>query len=224
MPSKKHILLVEDSSGEAKGIITRLSEIKEYDVTVKWIDNCDEALKICISESQFDLIIMDLHYKDEDDTSFEIEEGDDLIIQLRKCYKSPPPIVVYSMIKQPVTLDLLVNNIGVDGYIIKGRRSLDELAYSLNLIFIGGHYISKEVKDVINKNKRALSIDRMDRAILRKLFKGFKINELPALLKKDGFSSCGQATVENRIKDLKEYFQAKTTLQLVALAKEKQVF
>jgi len=64
----------------------------------------------------------------------------------------------------------------------------------------------------------------MDRAILRKLFKGAKIKQLPQLLKNDGFVACGQATIENRIRDLKDYFDAKTTLQLVAIAKEKKVF
>lgn len=219
---KKHILLLEDSSGEAKGIMQRLSEIQEYDINVTWIDTCDEALETC-TKTSFDLVIVDLHYKDEGlDTT--IEDGEDFIIQLRKTVKNAPPVVVYSMIQQPVTLDLLVNVIGVDAYIVKGRRSLDELAYSLNLILIGGQYISKEVKQILERNKNAMNITRMDRAILRKLYQGAKINQLPDLLKKDGFTSCGQATIENRIKDLKEYFEASTTLQLVALAKEKKVF
>ena len=51
-----------------------------------------------------------------------------------------------------------------------------------------------------------------------------KINELPTLLTKEGFKSTSQATIENRIKDLKDYFDAKTTIQLVAIAKEKRVF
>ena len=224
MSKTKNILLVEDSSGEAKGICTRLSEISEFTISTTWIDTCDKALRACKEEKPIDLIIVDLHYKEEDQFTPEIENGEDFIIQMRKCFKSPPPIVVYSMINQPVTIDLLVNSIGVDGYIVKGRKSLDELAFALNLIFIGEQYISKEVRQIINKNKNALDITRMDRAILRKLFKGAQIKQLPELLKDEGFTSCGQATIENRIRDLKDYFDAKTTLQLVAIAKEKKVF
>ncbi len=224
MSKTKKVLLVEDSSGEAKGICTRLSEISEFTINATWIDTCDKALKVCKKEDLIDLIIVDLHYKKESQLSQEIENGEDFIIQIRKCFKSPPPIVVYSMINQPVIIDLLVNSIGVDGYIIKGRKSLDELAFALNLIFIGGQYISKEVRQIMDANKDALDISRMDRAILRKLFKGAQIKQLPELLKNDGFTACGQATIENRIRDLKDYFNAKTTLQLVAIAKEKKIF
>lgn len=224
MSKFKNILLVEDSSGEAKGIRTRISEITEFRINVNWIDNCDEALRFCKEEEEINMIIVDLHYKKEDQSNPKIENGEDFIIQMRKCFKSPPPIMVYSMIDQPATLDLLVNSIGVEGYIIKGRKSLDELAFALNLILIGEQYISKEARQILKKNKNALDITRMDRAILRKLYNGLQIKQLPKQLKDDGFTSCGQATIENRIRDLKDYFDAKTTLQLVAIAKEKKVF
>ncbi len=219
---KKNILLIEDSSGEANGIIHRLNENKDYDLNVIWKDNCDDALVSC-EDKNIDLIIVDLNFKKEDKVMV-IEDGEDFIIKLRKKFKSPPPVIVYTMIQQPVTLDLLINVIGVDAYIVKGRKSLEELSHCLNLLLIGGQYISKEVKHILERNKNAMNITRLDRAILRKLFKGAKIKELPELLKNDGFNSCGLATIENRIKDLKDYFDAKTTLQLVALAKEKRVF
>lgn len=224
MNKTKNILLVEDSSGEAKGIISRLEEITEFNAIIVWAKTCDEALSKCETTVAVDAIIVDLQYTQEEGFESEIEYGEDLIIQIRKCFKSPPPIIVYTMTNKSVIIDLLVNSVGVDGYIIKGRNSLDELAYALTLIFIGGQYISKKARQIMIKDKNALEITRMDRAILRKLFKGAKINQLPDLLKKDGFSACGQATIENRIRDLKDYFDAKTTLQLVAIAKEKQVF
>lgn len=224
LSTSKNILLVEDSSGEAKGISSRICEISEFDITVYWRDTCDKALEFCKQEESIDLIIVDLHYKKEEGLISRIENGEDFIIQMRKCFTSPPPVMIYSMIDQPVIIDLLVNSIGVDGYVIKGRKSLDKLAYALNLMFIGEQYISKEVRQILKKSKNALSITRMDRAILRKLYNGSQIKQLPKQLKDDGFTACGQATIENRLRDLKDYFDAKTTLQLVAIAKEKKVF
>lgn len=225
MKEQKHIVLVEDSSGEAKGICTHLEEILDLDVKITWLDTCDKALRFCKREKTIDLIIVDLHYRPEGFiTANTIENGEDLVIQVRKHCDPAPPIIVYSMIDQPVTVDLLVKSIGVDGYIIKGRESLDELASAIIPVLKGGLFISKEARQIIEKNKNALDITRMDRAIFRKLYQGAQIKQLPELLRKDGFTSCGQATIENRIRELKDYFDAKTTLQLVALAKEKKVF
>lgn len=222
MKQKKSILLVEDFSDSAKGIISRLHEIPEYDLSIDWVDNCDDAFEKLSQKHNYDLLITDLQINPED-KKYTIETGEDLLIQVKKL-ENHPKTMVYSMVDQPVILDLIINDIKVDGYIIKGRKSLDELAFSLHLIFLGSTHFSKSVNETLIKYRDALHIDKLNRNILRYLYKGYKINELPNLLAKEGFKSASQATIENRIKDLKDYFDAKTTIQLVAIAKEKKVF
>lgn len=222
MKEKKHILLVEDFSDSAKGVIDKLDEIESYNLTIDWVDNCDDAYKKLNQTHTYDLLITDLQINSEN-KKYEIETGEDLLIQIKKL-ANHPKIIVYSMVNQPATLDLIVNDIGVDGYIVKGRKSLEELALSLHLVFIGSTHFSKCVNSTLTKYRDALQISRLDRNILRLLYEGNKVNELPELLSKKGFKATSQATIENHIKNLKDYFEAKTTIQLVALAKEKKVF
>ncbi|PHR72544.1 MAG: hypothetical protein COA67_04670 [Lutibacter sp.] len=222
LKQKKNILLVEDFSDSAKGVIARLHDIPEYELSIDWVDNCDDAFEKLNQKHNYDLLITDLQINTED-KKYTIETGEDLLIKIKKLDNNPK-IIVYSMIDQPVILDLIINEIVVDGYIIKGRKSLDELAFSLHLIFLGSSHFSKNVNETLIKYRDALHIDKLNRNILRYLYKGYKINELSSLLTKKGFKATSQATIENRIKDLKDYFDAKTTIQLVAIAKEKKVF
>lgn len=222
LKQKKNILLVEDFSDSAKGVIDKLNEIVAYNFTIDWVDNCDDAYKKLNTNHNYDLLITDLQINSEE-KKYLIQTGEDLLIQIKKL-ANQPKIIVYSMVNQPATLDLVVNGIGVDGYIVKGRKSLEELALSLHLVFLGSTHYSKCVNTTLTKYRDALQISRLDRNILRYLYRGYRVKELPVLLTKEGFKATSQATIENHIKNLKDYFEAKTTIQLVALAKEKKVF
>ncbi|MEZ4817715.1 MAG: response regulator [Flavobacteriaceae bacterium] len=212
-------MLVEDNSGDTRGILERLLDIKEYDWDIETVDTPERALNIC-KQKDFDLVVTDLHFKDHNG---EIKDGEELLIKLKKLDRNFK-IIVYSMLNQPGILDFIINSLKINAYIIKGRKSLEELAMCLGLVFMGNEYISKEALDILRKNKDAMLMDRMNRSILRHLYRGKKVNELPNLLKKDGFSSCSQASVEIRIKEMRDYFDVTSTIQLVAIAKERKVF
>jgi len=218
----KNILLVEDFSDSAKGIIERLSGLTKYQLNVDWVSNCDLAYSKLSQKHNYHLLITDLQINSEDQ-HYTIETGEDLIIKLKKLANCPK-IIVYSMIDQAAILDLIINIQEVDGYIIKGRRSLEELTNSLPLIFLDSTYYSKKVKTTLNKYRDTFQISKLDRIILKHLYLGYKINELPELLSKKGYKATSQATIENHIRNLKDYFDAKTTIQLVAITKEKKVF
>ena len=222
MKKTRNILLLEDFSDSAKGVIDKLSEVTACQLNVDWVTNCDLAYKKLARKHNYDLLITDMQINSENE-HYDIETGEDLIVKLKKL-TNYPKIVVYSMVDQPAVLDLLVNNLEVDGYIIKGRRSLEELVSSLPLIFLDSTYYSKKVKTTLHKWQNTLQTSRLDRAILRFLYQGYKINQLPELLSKKGYKSTSQATIENSIRDLKDYFNAKTTMQLVAIAKDKKAF
>lgn len=222
MKQNKNILLVEDFSDSAKGIIDRLQEIETYNFKIDWVDNCDAAFKKLNQNHNYDLLITDLQINEEENT-YTIETGEDLLIKIKKLDQKLK-LMVYSMIDQPAILDLVVNQIEVDSYILKGRKSLDELAFCLPLIFLDNTYFSKKVQTTLHKYKDALHINKLDRNILKFLYKGYKINELPLLLSQKGFKATSQSTLEGRLKLLREYFDAKNTIQLVAIAKEKKIF
>ncbi len=215
------ILLLEDESSVALGIITRLKQNQDYVMVIDWVDNCDDAFK-ALQEKEYAVFISDLSIED-DEKQFKIKSGEDLIIRVKKL-PNRPKIVVYSMYSQAITLDLIINNIGVEGYVIKGRNGLNDLALSLPLILSGNYFYSKKVHEKLQKFKETLKIDRLDRSILRYLYRGHIIKNLPRLLKEDGFKATSQASIENRIKMMKDYFCAQTTTQLVAIAREKNAF
>lgn len=224
-PRPVKILIAEDIDALASGIISKLKSSASFSFDITKVDTCDEAIekiKEAAHTTPFDLAFIDLHFK-KGKTKQHIDSGEDLLVQIKKLNLNIK-IIVYSIINHPATVDFIVNHMAVDGYITKGRKSLNEILPAVMLILDDQHYFSKEILDIIRQNKNALTITRSDRIMLKSLYLGHRITELPEILKAAGIKVYSHPTVEKRIKLLREHFNAKTNIQMVALAKEKGYF
>jgi len=209
---KLHILIVEDHDSSIRGISEVLQESDQYEISLSVLSTADEAFfRIC--RGGIDMVILDLHL--ETDHGSVLYDGDDLLMRLNK-ETERPPVIVFSKSNRVETLDHLVHNLAVDGYILKGRGSLKELVPAIRTVLKSGKpYLSKEVEQILSKHTDIIELDRVDRLILKSLARGYKQVDIPNELKNYDVNLSIRA-LEKRISRMKLKFGVqKSMAQLI---------
>ena len=209
---KLHILIVEDHESSVRGISDVLVENDQFDFIIEVRSNADEAY-LRISEGGIDIVILDLHL--ETDHGSVLYDGDDLLMYLNKL-ETKPPVIVFSKSSRVETLDHIVHNLGIDGYILKGRGSLKELIPAIQTVLESGKpYLSEGVKRILSNHTDIIELDRVDRLILKSLARGFKQNDIPNELQHHDIHLSVRA-LEKRISRMKLKFGVeKSMAQLI---------
>lgn len=143
-------------------------------------------------------------------------DGDELLIQLRKMETSPK-VIVYSKSDSLEVLDYLIDHLGVDGFILKSRESLEEVIPAIERVLDGDHYFSPSIKKLLRYHMDELEIDYTDRVMLKAFSNGVKQAEMKKYLAING-KSLSLSGIEKRIKRLKLRFNATTLTELVTIA------
>ncbi|GGD20452.1 helix-turn-helix domain-containing protein [Hyunsoonleella pacifica] len=216
----KKILLVEDIDSIGHGMSLKL----EQDLDIKNItmtQYCDDAylkfLKAEQDQAPFDLIITDLSFK-KDYKNSSISSGEQLIKKLRN-QNYNIPIVVYSVEERPTVVKKLIDWYDISAYVFKGRNSTKNMVDALKSVKTGKHFISSEVTATFQKNE-VFTLEEFDTIILRELSKGKTQEEISAYLKSKDISPSSLSSIEKRLNRLKDELKAKTTIQLIANAKD----
>ncbi|MEP1487864.1 MAG: response regulator [Algibacter sp.] len=216
----KKILLAEDIDTIGHGISAKINQELGVE-NIIMVQYCDNAyLKFVKAEKDqepFDLLITDLSFK-KDYRESSISSGEQLIKKLRD-QNYNIPIIVYSVEERPFVIKKLMDWYDVSAYVFKGRNSTKSMISALKAVKNGECFISAELSATLRK-KEIFTLEEFDTILLHQLSKGNTQEEISVILKEKSISPSSLSSIEKRLNKLKEELKAKTTIQLVANAKD----
>ena len=115
------VLIVEDSSGDAWLLIDMLDSQAGYNFYYDHVTLLDDAI-IKLQESQFDVVLLDLHLPDAD--------GTDAISEILSLDQNMPIVVISGIANEALALEAM--QLGVQDYLIKGEHDDAQLARTLH--------------------------------------------------------------------------------------------
>lgn len=216
----KKVLLAEDIDSINIGVIQALNElgITELD-HVKYCDDAVLRIRKSIADNvPYDLFISDLSFE-QDHREAKIKSGEEAIHQIR-ILRPDIKIIAYSVENKPFRIKSLFSKSSINGYVLKGRNSIDELKEAIQLLAEQGDiYLSPSLSHIL-KDKTTREIDDYDIHIIRQLALGIKQDDLENRFKELGITPNSKSTIEKHISKLKDHFRANNTVHLVAIAKD----
>jgi DNA-binding NarL/FixJ family response regulator len=210
----KKILVAEDLKGINEGILSFLTENLEIE-KLELVQYCDDAYlkykKAILDEEPYDLLITDLSFEG-DHREQKLASGDELATKIREI-DTDIKIIAYSVEKKFSKIKKLINTVGLNGYVSKGRTGLDELVTCVKEVYRGNTYLSPEVRPALTK-KNITELSDFDIEILKHLANGHIQKDISRLM----FTST--SSVEKRLNALKIVFRAKNATHLVSIIKD----
>ena len=216
----KKVLIAEDFDSINLAMMQALNEIGVAEV--HHAKYCDDAklkiLKANLDQQPFDLLISDLSFK-ADHRKVILESGDQLIAWVKQ--EQPNlKIIVHSVEEKRYHIQSLFQNYEIDGFVSKGRKSIEQLKYAIHKLFEGEtKYISPEIAHLL-QDKSVTEIDEFDVELIRQLSLGVPQDKMDLKFKELGITPNSKSTIEKRLGKLKDYFKANNTIHLVAIAKD----
>ena len=216
----KKVLVAEDFDSINLGIEQALKDLNIVDF--QHSKYCDDAFlkvrKAILDHEPYDLLISDLSFKT-DHREVKIASGDELIEQVRTLQPNIK-IIAYSVEDKGYRIKSLFENSGINGFVLKGRNSIEELKKAINLLAVSDQrYVSSEIATVIQE-KNNYEIDDFDVKILKQLSLGVPQDDIGEKFKELGIKPNSKSTIEKRIAKLRDFFKANNTIHLVAITKD----
>lgn len=211
----KKILIAEDFQDTNKGIVNALeSRLPEANLQEElYCDKAYNRFKTALDENQaFELLITDLSFK-EGPAARRLTSGQELIKAVR-AHDTGIKIIVNSMIEDPVQINRLFTDHQINGYVCKGRNSLNELVEAIHEVYQNRTYVSPHIN--LKKANTVFELDEYDLMILKDLANGATKREISRKLKRSNISPNSESTIDKRISRLFDQFEAKNTQHLIA--------
>jgi len=219
----KKVLVVEDIDAINIGITSTLKD--HFPFEVKVAKYCDKAFLMVKKALQinlpFDLLITDLSFA-EDHVKTVIKSGEDLVGMV-KSIQPGIQVLIYSIEDRPFKIQHFMDKLGTNGYVLKGRNSSKELVDAIHELGKNKRYITPQIQYSLKK-MAPLEIDDYDLQLIRELANGHSQQEISTLFENRRFNPSSLSSIEKRINKLKDYFMAKNTPHLVAIAKDMGLF
>ncbi len=178
----KKVLVAEDMDSINEGLSKTL---RSMGVTnIHHAKYCDDALlkvkKAKLDNEPYDLLISDLSFI-KDHREQQLTCGDELVVAVKN---ELPEIktIVYSIENRKQRIQNLVNKVGVNAFVCKGRNGLTELKKAVGIVYNNESYISPEIAHAL-RNNEVLEINDYDINVLTHLSKGFSQDQIAALFK-----------------------------------------
>lgn len=190
--------------------------------TIQHAKYCDEAFlkikKAQMDAEPFDLLISDLSFKT-DHRNEKLQSGEELIRAVKK--EQPNlKILVFSIEDKNHRIKNLIENEGINGYILKGRNSIPELKKAIKSIYSQESvYLSPIIANQVG-DKSLLEIENYDIELLKSLSKGLTQDEIGHQFKENYIAPWGSSSIEKRINKLKIFFKANNNAHLIAITKD----
>lgn len=218
----KKILIVDDIDTTTQGILPLLKELH-----IPLIDQaiyCDDALlkikKAQITQKPYDLLISDLSFT-EDFRTRNLKSGIELIDAVKKV-DSSLKIIIFSMESRVHIVQNYVKEHGINGFVCKGRNGGQNLKKAIQAVHHDALYLSEEVANALNK-KNILNLTEYDLTLIQLLANGTPQKTISSILKAKTIKPSSLRSVENRLSQLRDYFDVKTNIQLILKIKEKGI-
>jgi DNA-binding NarL/FixJ family response regulator len=217
------VLLVEDYQDTNRGIVEMLHERFDFDALQEEL-YCDKAfnrIRVALAQNKpYDLLLTDFYFN-EDHVAQQIKSGLDLIRKVREVQPSLK-IIVNSREDNPVKVNGLFKDQGIQAFVCKGRDSLRELETAIREVYHNRTYVSPQIK--LNVANNVFELDDFDRRILNYLADGLTKKEISEKLKKEAISPNSESSIDKKISRLFDGFGAKNTSQLlVKLVREGKI-
>ncbi|WP_299444110.1 response regulator [uncultured Aquimarina sp.] len=213
----KKIIIAEDIDSENLGIVSSISTSTQ--AAVETTQSCDKTLsriKEAIKHDQpYELLISDLSFNLDTRISHRIKTGKQLI----KVVKNIQPnikIIVFSGEDKPAIIKSLFENNHIDGYVCKGLYGLSELKKGITQVYEGNSFSCPVSKNALHQ-KNVTQLDHYEIQLLRLLANGYKQDEISYQFAEKGIEPNSKRSIEDRIRKLRQDFDAKTTVQLIHL-------
>ncbi|HIB38140.1 response regulator [Mesonia sp.] len=213
------IIIAEDIKSLHQGLETVLSKFN-VDKT-EFVQYCDDAyLQIKNAESRgepYDLLITDLSFA-KDHREVKLVSGEDLIKKLLED-KISIKILIFSIEDRRDKIKKFFNFLNIDAFVCKGRNDQKDLEKAIKALQKNEKYYSKSLGDLF-ENTQEHELTTYDIQILELLEAGNHQSEISKHFKEHNISPSSTSSVEKRINNLKNFFKAKNTTNLVAKAKD----
>lgn len=215
----KKILVAEDIDSINRGMSAVLQKLGRPEVF--HASYCDDAYlkarRAALDGSPFDLLICDLSFKP-DHRAEKLTSGQELISVVAGEFPELR-IIVYSVEDHPQTVRALWDTGQIHGYACKGRNGLFYLEKAIRTVHGGNNYLSAQVEAAV-QHRNFLTLREYELALLKLLANGFTQEEIEERFKKDGIAPSSKSSIEKRLKELKEDFNANTTIHLITILKD----
>ncbi|RKS45044.1 DNA-binding NarL/FixJ family response regulator [Gillisia mitskevichiae] len=215
----KKVLVAEDIDSINYAVASVLSEMK-----IAHIDHaqyCDKAYILAKKALQdgnpYDLLICDLSfipdYRDKKITS-----GKQLIAILKELDPNLK-ILVNSIEDQPQTVKQLWDTGDILAYVCKDRNGMRELKKAILEIDEGRTYNSPKIESAL-KQENLFVLKKFDINLLNGIANGLTQDEIQENFKQNNIIPNSKSSIEKRLKELREEFNANTNPHLIGIAKD----
>lgn len=215
----KKVLIAEDHESTNISVQKSLADLGVKQIEYTYY--CDDALMLvqtAVHELKpFDLLITDLSFE-EDHRPQKLSDG----IALIKAVKQVQPkikILVFTVENKPAIVDFLFKNIGISGFVKKGRYDAKELKLAIETIRKNKKYLTIDLKQKV-KEKNSHQFTTFDVTIISLLSKGVSQKDIPLYLKHNDIKPSGLSSLEKRLNLMKQILGFSKNEQLVAHCKD----
>lgn len=215
----KKVIVAEDLGSINHSLVYTLKEqlhIPQVEKAMYCDDAYLKALKSKNDHAPFELLVTDLSFT-KDHRDQKITNGKELVIKIREVLPQIK-VVVYSIENRANLIKPLFTDIGINGYICKGRTGLKELETAVRRLYQGTNYVSQEMEN--NLRSAVFELEDYDVLLLERLSQGDLQEEISFQFKENGITPSSVSTIEKRLNKLKLEFKAKNTTQLIAIVKD----
>ena len=215
----KKVLLAEDVDSISIGLANTLN--KAFSFQLDQTTLCDRAFLKIRKELQdqkpYDLLITDLNFRNTSSNG-SITSGEAL---LREAKALQPNLntIIYSIEDRPYRVRECLDELGVNGYVLKGPDSALQMIHAIETVYQGETYLSPDLSQALQQEP-GLDIDDFDLMLLRDLAEGYSQADISRKLSKKGVVPSSLSSIEKRINRLKEYLMARNIPNLIAIAKD----
>lgn len=215
----KKVLVAEDMDSINHAVA---SVLQELDIQkIQHAQYCDKAWllakKALLEEEPFDLLICDLSFKN-NHLKEKIKSGKELIALLKQ--EDPNlKILVNSIEDHPQTVKTLWDSGNIEGYVCKDRYGMRDLRDAIIKLNNGEKYNSEAIDKAL-KQENIFMLNEFETNLLNFIANGLTQDEIQEKLKEKNISPNSKSSIEKRLKELREEFNARTTPHLIGIVKD----
>ncbi|MFC5284353.1 response regulator [Pedobacter alpinus] len=215
----KKVLIAEDHESANLSVRKTLDEfgVKERE----YVYYCDDALmhlKQALAEGNpYELLITDIFFE-EDGRAQDLKGGIDLI----KAAKALQPhilVLVFSAESKVGFIDQLFKEMGINAYVRKARRDVEELKNALTHLANDKQYLNPALRQSIKK-QNTYEFSDYDIILISQLSQGMLQKDIPYYLEKNEIKPYGLSSVEKRLNFMKATLGFSKNEQLIAFCKD----
>lgn len=215
----KKVLVAEDKDCINYAVASVLKDLNIE--KVQHAQYCDKAWilakKALLDNEPFDLLICDLSFKP-DHRNQNITSGKELIALLK--IEAPElKVLVNSVEDHPQTVKSLWDSGNIEGYVCKDRNGMRDLKEAIIRVNKGENYNSEAIENAL-KQQNLLVLREFEINLLTYVAQGLTQDEIQVKFRSKNIFPNSKSTIEKRLKELREEFNARTTPHLIGIVKD----